>query len=393
MNEGKYDNDERIRARGCDTARRYVAADNCTGDESPELDAGRFRDTRRFEDPDRFADRFTDPVEREGGGVRVSEWADLDVRHEGGVRSTVPFASLTMAERPAVMESVASSMECAARLEDEPKMDRPVSGGSRASHFIAFRIDDPDAVDRFVAFQDAICEQHPFLDIGRTNPQKFHLTLLVLSLRPSEIEVAVQAMNAGIEMFRKRMAQTLNLEFRTVGAFNTRLLFVAPSLRQRLILDALHVDLARACGAHGLTIVGAGAGWTSAMALKHKIQATGVGLSHVKLARPRDGTGAAEEAAQNTMTVNEPCSSVSNDYTPSPEDIKRSSAAATFRETLESSLHSTPLDRSLLKKYDITGYRNTFYVPQVSVFKMGKANRKNKNAKYTPPQLSHTLPI
>lgn len=66
----------------------------------------------------------------------------------------------------------------------------------------------------------------------------------------------------------------LSLDFRTIGAFGTRVLFLSPPLRQRLLLQAFHVELARAFGDQGIPIVGAGSGWNSAMQIQKQVLAS-----------------------------------------------------------------------------------------------------------------------
>eukprot|EP01054_Gregarina_sp_Poly1_P010335 Gregarina_sp_Poly_1__10334@NODE_733_length_6558_cov_196_911416_g76_i2_p1_GENE_NODE_733_length_6558_cov_196_911416_g76_i2NODE_733_length_6558_cov_196_911416_g76_i2_p1_ORF_typecomplete_len1202_score178_52AKAP7_NLS/PF10469_9/1_8e132_5_RNA_ligase2/PF13563_6/0_0039XRCC4/PF06632_12/2e02XRCC4/PF06632_12/1_7_NODE_733_length_6558_cov_196_911416_g76_i211874792 len=344
----------------------------------------------------------------------------------------------------------------------------------RASHFVAIRIDDSDVVESVSKFQGELLHSAPFLDHCKSNVNKLHLTLLVLSLTPTDIPRAKQAMRLGVQRFMKAKASILEahraaglrdelqgfecpgrpynlqgsgrllldhpdtsasfhesspnrpsnpetrskednddsafkLDFRTIGAFGTRVLFLSPPLRQRLLLQQFHVELARAFGEHGISIVGAGSGWNSAMEIQKQVlarseeraspQPTEAAL-HRKSIDSTTASSASNAASKllagaaiiGTDAKRSPSSSFDHNALP-PGTAVLSSQPLTVATKIvvpqglpqqrvypES---ATPLDKMLLRQYDLSSARTALYIPQITLFKISKAAKRNKS-KSTP---------
>lgn len=319
----------------------------------------------------------------------------------------------------------------------------------RASHFVAIRIDDPDVVDAVSRFQGELLHSAPFLDHCKSNVNKLHLTLLVLSLTPADIPRAKQAMQLGVQRFMKAKAGILEahraaglrdelqgfesssgrsyamqaprspashqenfsegktkedsdvafkLDFRTIGAFGTRVLFLSPPLRQRLLLQQFHVELARAFGEHGISIVGAGSGWNSAMEIQKQVRARSDEKSQTDAATHRksvDSTTASSVSNAANKLLAAAVAAGTDVKTPSPEHLppntailpaqplqhctKPTSSSQTPSQQRVYPESATPLDKMLLRQYDLSSARTALYIPQITLFKISKAAKRNKS--------------
>eukprot|EP01053_Blabericola_migrator_P001261 Blabericola_migrator_1__1260@NODE_1326_length_4795_cov_131_834179_g891_i0_p1_GENE_NODE_1326_length_4795_cov_131_834179_g891_i0NODE_1326_length_4795_cov_131_834179_g891_i0_p1_ORF_typecomplete_len1083_score179_98AKAP7_NLS/PF10469_9/1_6e112_5_RNA_ligase2/PF13563_6/6_7e052_5_RNA_ligase2/PF13563_6/2e03_NODE_1326_length_4795_cov_131_834179_g891_i0913249 len=319
----------------------------------------------------------------------------------------------------------------------------------RASHFVAIRIDDRGVIDSVSRFQGELLHSAPFLDHCKSNINKLHLTLLVLSLAPQDIPRAKQALQLGVQRFMKAKTGILeahraagvrdelqymdgqrkgvpsdgqgcdsavpqdtvnpnaafSLDFRTIGAFGTRVLFLSPPLRQRLLLQQFHIELARAFGECGISIVGAGSGWNSAMEIQKQV------LAHSDESVPQEVTDSPANATaiphRKSMDSTAASSASTKLIPPSLENLpprtailpsvplmstagRGPSAAAPPQPMGHSRVYpesATPLDKMLLRQYDLSSARTTLYIPQITLFKISKAAKRTKGKSSGTPHM------
>ncbi|KAH0479499.1 MAG: hypothetical protein KVP17_000829 [Porospora cf. gigantea B] len=77
----------------------------------------------------------------------------------------------------------------------------------RATHFVALRLHQPYLTSNIERMQDQIVEESPHLQPAVVNSTKMHISLLVLSLKPRELSVAIATLRAAVSHFcqaRKR---------------------------------------------------------------------------------------------------------------------------------------------------------------------------------------------
>ncbi|KAH0481167.1 MAG: uncharacterized protein KVP18_001744 [Porospora cf. gigantea A] len=77
----------------------------------------------------------------------------------------------------------------------------------RATHFVALRLHQPCLTSNIERMQDQIVKESPHLEPAVVNSTKMHISLLVLSLKPRELSVAIATLRAAVSHFcqaRKR---------------------------------------------------------------------------------------------------------------------------------------------------------------------------------------------